>query len=170
MEKFPTQNLLKICLLLSLIALGAAYLFEYVFGLKPCTLCVYQRYAYMGMIVLSAPVYALRKENHTKLLKGTIGLTLLNGCIAAYQVMVEQGIVETAAFCPSNKLSNSSLEALKESLKAHTIIPCNEVTFSLFDISMAGYNALFCLSLSIFLICSSLKNMKKDRHMLKVLF
>lgn len=152
MEKLHTQNLLKICFYLSLAALGSAFVAEYVFGLKPCALCTYQRYAYMGMVALSAGVFATPLKSHLNLLKSIIGLTALNASIATYQVLVEKGIVETPAFCKATQLNTQSFDAFKEALKTQTVPPCNEIAFSFWGISMAGYNALFCTSLAIGLI------------------
>lgn len=159
MKKLSTTHILYGVLFLALGALVCAYVAEYFFAIKPCALCYYQRYAYMTMALLGAGAFFIPPLKHRLLLILSLVATTINGVIAGYQVLVEKGHVEVPSFCKVEKLMiGDSLEAFKGALMEQGHVPCNEVAFSFLGISMAGYNALFCLTIVCFLLIHYRKN------------
>ena len=77
-------------------------------------------------------------------------LLLLDAGIAGYHVGVEQGWWTGTAECTGPAGEAKTLEELKAQIMATPVTRCDEVAFSLFGISMAGYNLLFCLVLAGF--------------------
>ena len=76
------------------------------------------------------------------------GLTLLTGAaIAAFHVGVEQHWWQGTAECGAVDGAADSLEALRAQILTAPTVRCDEVPWSLFGISMAGYNFLVSLGL-----------------------
>lgn len=131
--------------------LGAAYAFQYVGGLEPCALCLYQRVPYGVVIALTAA---------TALFAGLLGrrgvaaaalasaLAFLAGAaIAGFHVGVEQHWWEGLSACGGGGGgADLSIEELKAQILAAPVVRCDEVPWSLLGISMAGYNLLASLA------------------------
>ena len=135
-------------LLASIAVLGTALASQYVGGLQPCVLCVYQRFPYVAVIVIAAAALFLPTGPRAAAL-GLAGLALLTGTgIAVFHVGVEQHWWQGTAECGS-AVAADSLEALRAQVLAAPVVRCDEVPWSLFGISMAGYNALVSLGLGV---------------------
>lgn len=142
-------------LVASVIVLGSALLSQYVGGLQPCILCVYQRVPYVATIVLSGSALALiafSGQPQLALTRGVLavcGVIFLAGAgIAAFHVGVEQGWWQGTDSCSGPDLNAMTVKELREHLLQAPIVRCDEVAWSLFGISMAGYNILTSLALS----------------------
>lgn len=133
--------------LLAITALGGALTSQYAFGMNPCPLCIYQRWPYGIIIVLSVLALFMglkKKEKATAVLVFLCGWALLvGGVIAAYHVGVEQHWWKSfLEGCTINFGSGTDLLKQIESTRAAR---CDEIPWSLFGISMAGYNAIISL-------------------------
>jgi disulfide bond formation protein DsbB len=131
-------------------ALLAALFFQYVIGLQPCILCIWQRWAYAAAIVAGVPAVLLAsKVGPRRALLGLCGLAFLAGAgIAAFHVGVEQHWWAGTSECTGPTGVANSVEALKAQLLAAPVVRCDQVAWSLFGISMAGYNILISLALA----------------------
>ncbi len=129
--------------LISAAALASALIAQYGFGLKPCVLCHYQRYAFIAALALG--VIGLFAA--PRLLTGLAGLAFLTGAaIAMFHVGVEQQWWEGTAGCHTPEINlDASIDELRNSLLNTEFVACDKIAWSLFGISMAGYNALFSL-------------------------
>ncbi len=137
--------------LVSFGALAAAYMAQYWGGLEPCVLCLYQRYVYMA--ALAVGVAGLAVAGSPAVGRWTLiaaGLVFFSGAaIAAFHVGVEQRWWRGTAGCHAPALDmNASVEQLREQLLETRFVPCDEIPWSLFGISMAGYNVLTSLALA----------------------
>jgi disulfide bond formation protein DsbB len=127
--------------------LAAAHGFERFGGLEPCPLCLAQRDWHWGVVALSLAVLLVGRLRPALLPWGVaaLGAVLLGSAgQAAHHVAVEQGwlIAQCDARVDLNNLSldpNATFSAPK----------CDEVAWSLFGISMAGYNALVSLVMAL---------------------
>jgi disulfide bond formation protein DsbB len=145
------KNHLRDILLLSgvyaLCSLAGAYFVEYYQGIKPCSLCTYQR-AILACVVASFPfVWILfQKFPHKKYYLLLPFLYLLNFSIATYHVGVENHLFPSLAQCgPKLKGPSKDIDSLRNSLLQEETVPCDLVPWRLFGLSMAAYNALFSL-------------------------
>ena len=78
-------------LLASAALVGGALLFQYVGGLQPCELCLYQRWPYYAAIVLSLAALAAGRRPATLGLLVACALLFLAGAgVAFYHVGIEQ--------------------------------------------------------------------------------
>jgi disulfide bond formation protein DsbB len=115
--------------------LGGAYLSQYGFGLFPCELCWWQRYAHFAALALAliSTVAAPRR-----LWIALAGLAILvAGLLGAYHAGVEYKWWEGVTTCSSTAAGNS----LEDILNA-PLIRCDEPQWTLFGISLAGFNFL----------------------------
>lgn len=138
----------------ALIAASAAILlaalgFQYLGGLQPCVLCIWQRWPYVAAILLAAGAAALRRHPVGRLLLGLAGLAFLAGAgIAAFHVGVELHWWAGTAECGADAAPAASVEELKRRLLAQPVVRCDEVAWSLLGLSMAGWNLLLSLGLA----------------------
>jgi disulfide bond formation protein DsbB len=137
----------------SAVLLGGALAFQYLGGYSPCVLCHWQRYAHAVAILLTLAALALPRA--TPLLLGAAGLALLAGAgIAFFHVGVEQHWWQGTAECGSAVSGAASIEELRARLLAQPVVRCDEVQWSLFGVSMAGYNFLASLALGLLAVAS----------------
>ncbi|HKK22348.1 MAG TPA: disulfide bond formation protein B, partial [Pseudohaliea sp.] len=125
---------------------------QYLGGVEPCILCIYQRWPYVAVAALAAAGLVLdRRPAARAAIIALCGVALLIGAgIAGFHVGVEQHWWAGTADCFADPLAaGSSIDALRAQLLAEPVVPCDEVTWSLFGISMAGYNFLISLGLGI---------------------
>jgi disulfide bond formation protein DsbB len=148
---FSARTALGILALICAGVLGAAYVMEHYFAVHPCQMCLYERNIFIGAGVLSFLCLFLpqRMQYYAILILGFIfaGGALL----AAYHVAIQQHFVALPSFCGSNDFSSfDSVESLKEQLLKTPFVRCDKVTWSLFGLSLAAYNALLSLVLALF--------------------
>lgn len=130
--------------------LAGAYGFQYFGDLQPCVLCLYQRVPHAVVIVLALAAIVLSPRPVTGWIIGLAGLAVAVGAgIAGFHVGVEQHWWEGTAECGS-VASADTVEALRAQLLAQPVVRCDEVPWSLFNVSMAGYNFAFSTALAIF--------------------
>ena len=147
----PDRRLPSLVLLASLASLAIAFGSEYWGGLQPCVLCWYQRYPYMATAGLG--IVGILLAGRARWLRAVLLLAavafFIDAGIAAYHVGVEQHWWQGTAECGSTLDLNLSPEELKKQLLNQLVVRCDEVAWSLFGISMAGYNFLYALALGL---------------------
>ncbi|NNG04187.1 MAG: disulfide bond formation protein B [Inquilinus sp.] len=145
--EFAFRRAAVLLLIAAMAVLGSALTSQYVGGLQPCVLCLYQRWPYVVVIVLAAIALALPPRARAAAL-GLAGLALWVGAgIAAFHVGVEQGWWQGTAECGGIDSGADSVDALRAQLLGTPIVRCDVVPWSLFGISMAGYNFLLSIPL-----------------------
>lgn len=152
---WPEAAMLPVLVVLaSATTLAIAHGFEYIGNIRPCALCLEQRSAYwaaIGFGVAAALLYrqeTLKETMVPRLLIAGMVLALGYGAYTAgFHTGVEAGWWEGPASCTS-----TGARSLEDMLKdtAGDIVMCDEVPWALFGISIAGYNFLIALSLTIY--------------------
>lgn len=139
------------------VILGAAYISQYGFGYAPCELCWYQRYPYMLVIVIAAIAFITRNRHDIELKRAARGfliiitlLLFLDAAVAFFHVGVEQLWWKGLSSCSVSFSDGASNDDILETILNANAVRCDEVQWSLFGISMAGYNFLIALGLAIF--------------------
>ena len=137
-------------LVASVAALAGAFYAQYVAGLEPCPLCLYQRYPYGATIVLGG-LAAATAGRWPVLFLALAGIVLAGEAgLAAYHVGVEQGWFEGLAACTGAAGETpATLAELKAQLLAAPPPRCDVVPWSLFGVSMAGYNVIYAAVLAV---------------------
>lgn len=150
------NNKSALFLSVSIISLLSAYFIEYILGHKPCVLCVYQRIPYMVVIVFTLFNYKAKLSN-----KLTYAIYLciftLSFLLATYHVGVENQIFEGLEACSGK--TNKVIENLNQmkDIIFDSKPSCHHADFTIFSISLAGWNSI----LSLILMYMSFNQIKK---------
>jgi disulfide bond formation protein DsbB len=132
--------------------LAAAVAIERLLDLPPCSLCTYQRWAYVGVIVFGIAAAATgRRRGVATILVGLAGAAFLTGAgIAGFHVGVEHGWWESIDAC-AGQLSDVDITQLQQRLQnLQAPPPCDEVRWRLFGLfSLAELNAAASLLFGI---------------------
>jgi disulfide bond formation protein DsbB len=148
----------------SLIALGAALVSQFVFGLQPCVLCVYQRWPYVAAAVLGVAAALLPPKRAGLALTAAAAALAVDAGIAAFHVGVEQHWWTGTESCTGTTGAAGTLAELKAQLLTAPIVRCDEVAFSLFGVSMAGYNFLYASALCVFTLAACWRWLDETRQ------
>jgi disulfide bond formation protein DsbB len=121
--------------LVAALLLATVLALQYLAGLAPCPLCIWQRYPHLAVVALGLIGWRWRP----RAILGLIALVLLAGAgIAAYHVGVERGWVALPAGCAAGQ-GATSVEELRQML-AEAPPACDQVSFTLLGLSLAGWN------------------------------
>jgi len=118
--------------------LGGAYLSQYGFGLFPCEMCWWQRYPHFLALAL-APLALVLAGQRWPVALAALAIAV-SGAIGAYHAGVEYHWWEGLTRCTSNVRPGSG-DLLKAILDA-PLIRCDQAQWTLFGISLAGFNFL----------------------------
>ncbi len=136
--------------LIALAAIAGAWFFQLVLGLKPCPLCLEQRYAYYVGIPLALVIAVAASRGAPQgLLRAALvvlGLVVLaNAGLGTYHAGVEWGWWQGPTECSGQITDFGNPGNLLESLKTVRVVRCDEVQWRFLGLSMAGYNVLISL-------------------------
>jgi disulfide bond formation protein DsbB len=130
-------------LLLALASIGGVWFFQLVVKLVPCELCYSERWAWYAAIPLAALALAARQSRWAVRL--FVPLFLASAGLAFYHVGVEQHFFAGPSACTAPSTAGMSVEDLTKALLATPPVRCDEVQWSLFGISLAGFNLIASL-------------------------
>ena len=128
--------------------LAGAFAFEYLGGLRPCSMCIWQRWPHA--IIILASLIGLRGFAPSAMM-GLIAITaVVSAGLGGFHAGVEWQLWQGPSGCTAALESNMAVTDLVDQLLATPIVRCDEVAWSFLGISMAGWNAI--ISLDMFLI------------------
>ena len=117
-----------------------ALAFQYIGGLAPCVLCIWQRWPHLAALILAA-VFLWRGGSVWAVLAALAALS--SAGIGVFHVGVEQGWWQGLAQCSVDTLANvSTADLLNTDITVGAPAACDKVAWSMFGISMAGYNVI----------------------------
>jgi disulfide bond formation protein DsbB len=130
--------------------LAGAWFFQLVLDIRPCPLCLEQRYAYYLAIPLGAvtALAAGRDASRSLVLAGLAVLALAalgNAVLGTYHAGVEWGFWQGPADCTGPVGNLGSAGTLLQRLDTVKVIRCDEVQWRFLGLSLAGYNVLISL-------------------------
>ena len=117
--------------------LGGAYISQYAFGLYPCEMCWWQRYAHLAALPIALAAWFLPR---LRWLTGLAGLAIgLAGLLGLFHAGVEYDWWQGLTACSSQvAMGGDPLEAIMNA----PIVRCDRAPWSLLGISLAGWNFL----------------------------
>jgi disulfide bond formation protein DsbB len=130
--------------------LAGAWFFQLVLDIRPCPLCLEQRYAYYLVIPLGA-LTALAAGRHAPRTVVGAGLAILaiaalgNAVLGTYHAGVEWGFWQGPTDCTGPIGNLGSAGSLLQRLDTIKVIRCDEVQWRFLGLSLAGYNVLISL-------------------------
>jgi disulfide bond formation protein DsbB len=110
--------------------------FQYLAHLAPCEMCHWQRWPYIAAAIAGLVAVSFWK-NTRQLALFAIVMVALSGLIGAYQTGMQMGIL------PGPNACTVAHPYVLGSGAPPPEVSCNAVTWSLFGLSLASYNAIF---------------------------
>lgn len=115
---------------------------QYIGGLYPCEMCHWQRWPHDVAIVAALFAFGTRQAQLARMLVLVAAVAILtSGAIGVFHAGVEYGWWQGLTSCATTA-SGVTLEAIMSA----PIVRCDAPQWTLFGVSLAGFNALFSIS------------------------
>ncbi len=166
MLKTNDKTILAVLLLASVGALVIAFAAQYIFGLEPCILCVYQRIPYFAVILLVGIALHIETADHAGTAKVIGVIFLLGAALAFYHTGVEQHWWEAATSCGGGGEAPLNFQDFQSQLLTKMPKRCDQIDWTLFGLSMTVYNVVTSIVLAAisFFGASVLDKVGQNRH------
>ncbi len=128
----------------ALLLLGA-FGFQYLGGMAPCKLCLWQRWPHGAAIVLG--LLALKWPNRWLYALGAVTV-LAGAAVALYHTGVEQHWWQGPTTCSAQSIAGLSAKELLDQIMKAPLVRCDDIAWSLFGLSMAAWNGVISLGLA----------------------
>lgn len=137
-----------IALIVPLALMAGALGSQYLGGLYPCEMCHWQRWPHYAAIALALLAFAAPTPDARRIMVALAALAILiSGAIGVFHAGVEyhwwQGITACSITTTG---SGGSPEEMLARVMAVPIVRCDVPQWTLFGVSLAGFNALFSLA------------------------
>jgi len=159
LTRIPSNLIPWIVLAASAATLSAAYFFQYVLGYQPCSLCLQERIPYILAIGAALIAGILSREANLGIwpvvFMGLCALAFAAGAIlSAYHVGVEYKWWAGPSSCSGTTLvMPQSLEDMHKAIANPVHLPrCDAAAWTLFGVSLAGFN--FLISVALFVLAA----------------
>ena len=120
--------------------------FQYLGGLPPCKLCIWQRYPHVVAVVIGA--IALFIGGRVLPLLGALA-ALVTGGIGVYHTGVEREWWQGPTTCTSGDITGLSADDLLEQIMTAPVVRCDDIAWEMLGLSMASWNALIAFALAL---------------------
>ena len=128
--------------------LAGALAFQYIGGLAPCPLCIWQRWPHVAAIVLAGLGLAASRDRRPVAVLGALAM-LTGAGLGIYHTGIERNWWEGPAACSAaNDIGSMSTEELMSQIMNAPLVRCDEVAWEMLGLSMASWNALASLALA----------------------
>lgn len=142
--------------------LGGALFSQYVFGLYPCEMCMWQRWPHLAAIILALLALFMRGKSAETGLTVLAALAILaSGLIGGFHAGVEYDWWEGITSCATTALEGGDM---LESIMNAPLVRCDVAPWSLFGISLAGFNFLLSCAGAIFILGLIKASRKENKH------
>lgn len=127
----------------SAVVLGAALFSQYWGGLVPCELCVLQRWPWAVAITIAIVALFAGHRPSLPWVALVLALVFLVGAgFAFYHLGVEQRWFAGPSACTPSTAAATTFEEMRQRILTAQIVRCDEVQWSLYGVSLAGWNLL----------------------------
>lgn len=158
------KHLSIILLVLPSALLLGALGFQYIGGLAPCDLCIDQRWPHLFAAIMGLAALSLMpKPGIAKIaiILGAIGMAI-SGAIAIFHSGIERKLWPGPSSCSNRIDPNLSPEDYLKAIEQAAVINCGDISWSLFGLSMANYNALISLGAAAFVLWALMRDNQRD--------
>jgi disulfide bond formation protein DsbB len=133
--------------------LAGAFAFQYIGGLAPCQLCLWQRWPHAAAVVIGLMALAL---GWRILALAGAAAALATAGIGAFHVGVEQKWWEGLASCTAGSINGiSTADLLNPNVAVAAPVRCDAIAWQLAGVSMAGWNVILSLGLMLIWIAAA---------------
>lgn len=140
-------HLILIATLGSALLLAGAFAFQYIGGLAPCTLCLWQRWPHAAAVLIGG--LALAVGGRVLPLLGAVAALTTAG-IALFHTGVEQKWWAGLASCTAGSIEGiSTADLLNPDVVVAAPVRCDAVAWAMFGLSMASWNMVLSVGLAL---------------------
>jgi disulfide bond formation protein DsbB len=131
-----------------------AFAFQFIGGLAPCTLCLWQRWPHAAAVLIGAACLVL--PGRALPLLGMLA-ALATAAIGGFHSGVEAGWWEGLASCSGGSLEGVAVaDLLNPEADVAAPVRCDAVAWSFAGLSMAAWNMVISLGLAVLWLASAL--------------
>jgi disulfide bond formation protein DsbB len=113
--------------------------FQYIGHVAPCEMCHWQRWPHIAAAIIGILGIGFARDKARAIAWAVIGLVLISGLIGLYQSGMQWGFLPGPSACSGHRFVLGS-NMVPE-------VQCDVVTWSLFGLSLATYNAIFSFAM-----------------------
>ncbi len=138
--------------------LGGALISEYGFGLYPCEMCIWQRWPHLAGLLLALPALFMGGHSYGRILSMLAALAVIaSGLIGGFHAGVEYGWWEGVTACATTIPADGDM---LDTIMNAPIVRCDVAPWTMFGISLAGYNFLLSVGGAVLILVMLLRNGK----------
>lgn len=152
-----------VTLMASVLAIAGAFYFQFILHLPPCQLCLIQRWPFYAAIPLSAIAAWLAWPAATSMTTSRILLAIMaigfvfGAGVAIFHAGVEWKFWEGLESCSGAFGVANDSDAFFQRLQTVQVVRCDEAPWHFAGLSIAGWNALLSLGLTVVTAYAALK-------------
>lgn len=136
----------RLALLLPAALLAGAWGSQLIGGLTPCEMCHWQRWPHYAALPVAALAFFVRGRARVALVALAALLVAASGVIGVMHAGVEYHWWNGFTACTSPvALTGATAAERLDALMRQPIVRCDQAQWTLFGVSLAGFNALFSL-------------------------
>ena len=136
---FNIKSFCLITLIVSILSLIIAIYIEHIIEIKPCKLCIYQRFPYLVAIFISFLGYYF--PNNIFWVKLLILIFVISFVISGYHVGIENEFFKEFSGCTNKNINLLDKSEILNSLQ-NEVISCKNVSFRILGMSLATINMI----------------------------
>lgn len=123
-----------------------AFAFQYLGGMPPCKMCIWQRWPHAAAIGIG--ILAIWLPGRVLPIFGALAALTTAG-IGVYHTGVERGWWEGPTSCTSGSIDGLTAQDLMDQIMSAPLVRCDDVPWELFTLSMASWNAVVSFGLAL---------------------
>ena len=159
--KFNLSNPPFISFILAIFALLFAFYLQYILGYEPCKLCMYQRYGYILVLLLSLLGFFLNKNKLIPILL-IISFIMITS-IGFWHLGIEQQWWAASLECSGITENIGSLKEELKNINNRPVAACDQISPKFLNITLVQWSFIYALVSFIFLTILITKlNIRKD--------
>lgn len=156
MRYLPTSRFRIACILsgaIPVLLIGGALISEYVAGLYPCEMCLWQRKPHYVAIAIFLLSFLLKNQSrYLAVFAGGLAI-FISGMIGGYHAGMEYGWWQGWTAC--SVIGAEGAMATFEQILNTPLVRCDQAPWHLFGISLAGYNFLISTAAGLFIMINA---------------
>lgn len=140
----------------SFLILMGAFGFQYLAGLAPCPMCIWQRWPHAAAIVIGlVAMTVLWRFRRPLSLAGFAAMSVSAG-LGVFHAGVEQRLWDGPSTCVGADPTALNADDLFEHLMQAPLVRCDEIVWDLWGVTMAGWNAILSAGLALLWLFAAL--------------
>ncbi|MFQ5566470.1 MAG: disulfide bond formation protein B [Paracoccaceae bacterium] len=141
--------------------LAGALGFQFIGGLAPCPLCIWQRWPHVAAVVIAVAAVTVLWRFYRPLAALGVLAMLISAGLGLYHTGIERGWWEGPDTCTSSDITGLSTEDLMAQIMSAPLVRCDEIVWDLLGLTMASWNALISLGLAALWLAAAVRGTRR---------